>query len=614
VDLRPGYKQTEVGIIPEDWGVRAIEEVFALKHGTAFSSKHFSSTGPIVLTPGNFSLEGGLYFEDRNTKRYSGSYSPEMMFHRGDLLIVMTDLTPSCNLLGKPAFVETDEVILHNQRIGKVLIRNKSVHLPFLYYLLLSRPYLDHIREQAFGSTVRHTSNKSVYSAQLAWPPTHEQCAIAAALSDVDALLEGLTRLIAKKRDLKGAVMQQILTGQSRLPGFYKEWEESTVGREFDVVLGKMLDAEKNSGIAKPYIGNQAVQWGRIDTAELQTVRLSSADIERYRLEKGDLLVCEGGEVGRAAIWNAPLDECYYQKALHRLRPRRGMNSHFMAATLEIWANQGALENYVTQTSIAHLPREKFIEVPLRVPPVAEQSAVAAVLSDMDAELDALEARRDKTRAVKQAMMQELLTGGTRLVVTSSQPVAKPHNWQINEAVVVAVLVKKFASEQYPLGRKRCTKLAYLMHRHVEHVADGYLKKAAGPYNPDVKYKGPEGIAQKNGYIRQQSSGKFSGFVAAEKISEAERYFDQWYGRDVLDWLEQFRFQSNDQLELLATVDMAAEDLLHANARVDVEAIKSVMRAHSEWQKKLERAVFSDLNIAEALRRLRELFPLVNPP
>jgi len=143
---------------------------------------------------------------------------------------------------------------------------------------------------------------------------------------------------------------------------------------------------------------------------------MSRADIECYRLRRGDLLVCEGGEVGRAATWEEPIEECYFQKALHRLRPIRGFNSRLMAALLRLWADRGLLSNYVTQTSIAHLPREKFIEIPLPVPSTAEQTAIATVLSDMDAELSALEARRDKTRDLKQAMLQELLIGRTRLV------------------------------------------------------------------------------------------------------------------------------------------------------------------------------------------------------
>ncbi|MGC8116646.1 restriction endonuclease subunit S [Metapseudomonas otitidis] len=194
-----------------------------------------------------------------------------------------------------------------------------------------------------------------------------------------------------------------------------EDWAVSTVGNEFDIKLGKMLDSEKNVGVPKPYLGNRAVQWGRIDISDLPTVPMTPTDIERFRLQDGDLLVCEGGEVGRAALWSSPIAECYYQKALHRLRPTRGFDSRLMAALLRQWSDSGVLTNYVTQTSIAHLPREKFMGVPMPVPPVAEQRAIATALSDVDALLDALERLIAKKRDLKQATMQQLLTGQTRL-------------------------------------------------------------------------------------------------------------------------------------------------------------------------------------------------------
>jgi len=146
---------------------------------------------------------------------------------------------------------------------------------------------------------------------------------------------------------------------------------------------------------------------------------MSPADLNRFQLRMGDLLVCEGGDVGRAAIWDAPVADCYYQKALHRLRPRKGYNNQIMIAFLRSWSDRGILLNFVTQTSIAHLPKDKFMLVPLPVPNAKEQTAIAAVISDMDAELAVLEQRLAKTRALKQAMMQELLTGKTRLVSPS---------------------------------------------------------------------------------------------------------------------------------------------------------------------------------------------------
>lgn len=270
-------------------------------------------------------------------------------------------------------------------------------------------------------TSIAHLGGKRFETLVLAWPSTeHEQRAIASALSDVDALLNGLDWLIVKKRDLKHAAMQQLVTGQTRLPGFRGAWAESTVGREFEIQLGKMLDAARNRGVPKPYVGNKAVQWGRVDLSELQTVPMTPAEMGRFRLAPGDLLVCEGGEVGRAAIWDQPISECYFQKAIHRLRPARGFNARFMLALLRHWADQGVLSDYVTQTSIAHLTREKFAQVPVPVPSREEQAAIAAVLVDMDAGIAALESRRDKTRALKQAMMQELLAGKTRLVAAGA--------------------------------------------------------------------------------------------------------------------------------------------------------------------------------------------------
>ena len=194
-----------------------------------------------------------------------------------------------------------------------------------------------------------------------------------------------------------------------------QDWSVSTVGAEFRVQLGKMLDAAKNSGVPKRYLGNRSVQWGRIDVDDIDTVPMTLADLQRFRLRQGDLLVCEGGEIGRAAIWDNPIPECYYQKALHRLRPKRSYDVYLMMSLLQLWASTGCLANYVTQTSIAHLPKDKLEMVPLPVPTPGEQRAIAEALSDVDRMLGALETLIAKKQAVKQAAMQQLLTGKTRL-------------------------------------------------------------------------------------------------------------------------------------------------------------------------------------------------------
>ena len=195
-----------------------------------------------------------------------------------------------------------------------------------------------------------------------------------------------------------------------------EDWGVSTVGAEFSIQLGKMLDAEKNVGVPKPFLGNRAVQWGRIDLTDIGEIKLSPSDLQRFHLRKGDLLVCEGGEIGRAAVWQQPIEECYYQKALHRLRPIRGYNVQLMFNMLQRLASTGFLLNFVTQTSIAHLPKDKFETVPIPLPPTkAEQEAIAEALSDADALIESLEQLLVKKRQLKQGAMQELLTGKKRL-------------------------------------------------------------------------------------------------------------------------------------------------------------------------------------------------------
>jgi type I restriction enzyme, S subunit len=196
---------------------------------------------------------------------------------------------------------------------------------------------------------------------------------------------------------------------QTELGVIPEDWSISTVGEEFSIQLGKMLDADKNIGTPKPYLGNRSIQWGHIEIDDISLISLTPSDIQRFRLKKGDLLVCEGGESGRAAIWNNQINECYYQKALHRLRPNKGYNVFLMLCFLQRWVSTGFLSDFITQTSIAHLPKEKFEQVPLLVPPLPEQEAIACTLSDIDALIESLDRLLIKKRQIKQGAMQELL-------------------------------------------------------------------------------------------------------------------------------------------------------------------------------------------------------------
>ncbi len=256
-------------------------------------------------------------------------------------------------------------------------------------------------------------------------PPLPEQRAIAAALSDVDALLEGLTRLIAKKRDLKQAAMQKLLTGQTRLPGFHGEWKVRRLGNHVTFLKnGVNSRAELLAEGRVKYL-----HYGDVHASTdvykspaflpcLPEAKAASLD----RLRDGDLIFADASE-DVAGVSKSVEVQCVdgtdVVSGMHTIAARfdkqilaDGFKGYLQFCT----AFAAHLRRLAAGTKVYATNRAHIATVEMPLPSVAEQTAIAAVLFDMDAEIAALEARRDKTRALKQGMMQELLTGRTRLV------------------------------------------------------------------------------------------------------------------------------------------------------------------------------------------------------
>jgi len=224
-------------------------------------------------------------------------------------------------------------------------------------------------------------------------PPTPEQRVIASALSDVDALLSGLDRLIAKKRDLKQASMQQLLTGQTRLPGFEGEWEVKRLGDLLTICHGKsQREVEVDDG-AYPILAT----GGRIGTAK------------RALYDKPSVLIGRKGTINQPQYMNTPfwtVDTLFYSA----IKDDNSARFLYYRFCLIDWMQ------YNEASGVPSLNARTIENIEVDFPEPVEQKAIAAVLSDMDAELTALEARREKTRLLKLGMMQELLTGKTRLI------------------------------------------------------------------------------------------------------------------------------------------------------------------------------------------------------
>ncbi len=201
-----------------------------------------------------------------------------------------------------------------------------------------------------------------------------------------------------------------------------KGWALLTVGDIFDVQLGKMLNKEaKKKQPQLRYLGNSNVRWGEFELSELNSMYFSEREINKYKLEFNDILVCEGGEVGRCAIWEQHNSQTLYQKALHRLRVKGDIVPRYFQNYMQSIAGTKLLEDYTSRTSIAHLTREKLLSLPIKLPPLPEQQKIAKILSTWDKAISTTERLIENSTQQKKALMQQLLTGKKRLLDESGK-------------------------------------------------------------------------------------------------------------------------------------------------------------------------------------------------
>lgn len=200
---------------------------------------------------------------------------------------------------------------------------------------------------------------------------------------------------------------------------------------------------------------------------------------------------------------------------------------------------------------------------------------------------------------------------GEVLVFPKKKKASNNSSEQFREAILVAGIVRDWGSQQYPLGNFRLQKATYLVHRKAEHDTSAYRRQAAGPYNPDIKYKGGISIAKKNGYVQEYTNDKgVKGLIPGSKIDTINEYLPRYDFSPALLWvLREFKFKTNNQLELLTTVDDAAQEISSEGKPADADAIISVIKGEPIWAKKLEKSFFSKPNVEAALMELARLFP-----
>jgi type I restriction enzyme S subunit len=403
MEVRPGYRQTEVGVIPEEWETRTCSELSErIMVGIVIRpAQYYVAHGVPALRSANIREDGITDTDLVFISDASNALLAKSQTQVGDVLTVRTGY-PGTSAVVRPAHAGCNCIDILITRPSKKLDSD------YLAVWVNSSFGKEQVLRSQGGLAQKHFNVGDMRNLVVALPPLPEQRAIATTLSDVDALLGGLDRLIAKKRDLKQAAMQQLLTGQTRLPGFHGEWSAAKIGELCEYEAG-VATAGGEQGYVE--IGDIDVVSKSYDIAGKEKPSVRGA----VKVPAGTLLISTVRPTrGAIAITR---EEIYVSSAFCRLRPFNGLLFHLVC--------QGEFLAYLGENSFGGTyptcRDETILSYECLLPgDPEEQSAIASVLCDMDAELAALEARRDKTRDLKQAMMQELLTGKTRLALTGS--------------------------------------------------------------------------------------------------------------------------------------------------------------------------------------------------
>ena len=406
-----GYKQTGLSVLPSGWSTCTLGEIGQCLIGLTYEPKNVGSDGLLVLRSSNIG-DGTLQFDDHV---FVNMEVPErIIVCEDDLLICVRN--GSRPLIGKCALIDHRAI---GMTFGAFMSVFRSPDNRFVFYCFQSDIVKHQIHEH-LGATINQITNRSLSSFQIPYPGAEERDAIADALSDVDGLLRALEALIVKKRAIKQAAMQQLLTGKTRLPGFSGEWEMKR--------LGDIASFFKGSGLSKADLSlggrRRCVHYGELFTVygERITKVLHGTDREGmffYSIRNDVLMptsdVTPNGLATASCILTS--DIIIGGDILVIRTPKSLLNGEFLAYTIKTHRNQ--VMQLVSGTTVFHLYGRDMATFGFPAPSVEEQTAIAVVLSDMDAEIAALERRRDKTRAIKQGMMQQLLIGRVRLVGVS---------------------------------------------------------------------------------------------------------------------------------------------------------------------------------------------------
>jgi type I restriction enzyme, S subunit len=406
--LSPEFKQTEAGLIPIGWDAPSLDSVARRGSGHTPDKKHpeyWNGDIKWLSLRDSEALDKLFIEQTAATITRAGIANSSAVIHPAGTVVLSRDAG-----VGKSAIMKTSMAVSQHFMAWQC---GPTLENTYLYYWLQSKK--SEFERIAMGSTIKTIGLPYFRTLKIPRPPLREQKAIAAALGECDALLFSLDALIAKKRDLKQAAMQQLLTGTTRLEGFHGSWGESRLGSVTSMRSGGTPDSKVSRFYGGPFpwvsISDMTL-GGKVITATARSLSAEGLAASTAQVvPAGTLLYAMYASLGECGIAGLPL--CASQ-AILAISPSANLNPEFLYYVL--LSRKTQVKTLGQQGTQSNLNKRMVQDFVVPIPPIGEQRAISTALSDIDADIASLEARRDKTRALKQGMMQELLTGRIRLI------------------------------------------------------------------------------------------------------------------------------------------------------------------------------------------------------
>ncbi|MDQ5933327.1 MAG: type restriction enzyme subunit [Cyanobacteriota bacterium erpe_2018_sw_21hr_WHONDRS-SW48-000092_B_bin.40] len=415
MQVKTKYKKTEIGLIPEDWNIFPFCELGVAVDGDRGVNypgqfDFFAQGFCLFLSAKNVTNKGFKFDDCIFISKKKDNQLNQGKLERND--VVLTTRGTVGNFAYFAPSVQFDNVRINS---GMIILRLKSSKLrhDFFYEVLKSQVLSVQIEKMVFGSAQPQLTARDIKAFKILVPPLPEQRAIATALSDVDTLINSLDRLIAKKRDIKQATMQQLLTGKTRLPGFKKKdgFKQTEIG-----LIPEDWDLEPIDRLALIATGSKNTQ-DKIEDA-IYPFFVRSSVVERINTFSfdGEAVLTAGDGVGTGKIFHYIKGKFDCHQRVYRMSDFSERVDGFYFYLYFSNNFYARIMSMTAKSSVDSVRREMIANMTIPLPLINEQIAISEVLSDMDADLSRLTERRDKTLLLKQGMMQELLTGRTRLV------------------------------------------------------------------------------------------------------------------------------------------------------------------------------------------------------